>query len=138
MHYITKGIKITQMSSAHTQYETFYNKYPHLKSKIQFTWGTAECRKILSESMMSDREGRAGFPPEDAKMLFNILRKHDQLFPQHNPDKPGDPPFKIFQTAKHPVYRPENKGFDLTSIAKVLAAVGLLIIVVKEAIRFLK
>ena len=126
------------MNSVHVQYSAFYNKYPHLKNKIQTLWGTAECRKILSDSLLSDREGRSGFPPADAKTLFNILRKHDQLFPQHDPDKPGDLPFKIYQTAKHPVYKPENKGIDLNFIVKGLIGFGLIIIVVKEAIRFLK
>ena len=48
------------MSSVHAQFATFYEKYPHLKRKIQFIWGTAECRKILSDTLLSDRSYRAG------------------------------------------------------------------------------
>lgn len=122
----------------HQQYETLYARYPHLGSKIQALWGTADCRKLLADSLISDRQGRAGFPPADAATLFNILRKHDQVFPQHNPDKPGDLPFKIFPTAKRPVPVTKNDGISLTGIVIFLIKVGVLIIVVKEVIRFLK
>lgn len=123
------------MSSVHAQFATFYEKYPHLKRKIQFIWGTAECRKILSDTLLSDRSYRAGFPPEDAKTLFSILLKHDQLFPQHNPDQPGDMPFKVFSAAKKIVPRPAQRGIDLIFVVKVLAGLVIVLIVIKEVLR---
>lgn len=119
----------------HSQYESFYSKYPHLKNKIQASWGTADCRKILSDSLLSDREGRAGFPPADAKILFNMLRNHDQLFPNHNPDKPGDLPFIIYNTPVRSAYKTQNTGIDLTTLVKVLIVVGVVIGLIKMMIK---
>jgi hypothetical protein len=126
------------MLSAHTQFTTFYEKYPHLKEKIQLTWGTAECRKIISDTLLSDRPNRAGFPQEDAKTLFNILLTHDQLFPELNPDQPGDIPFRVFSAEKKAAPLPAQRGINLFLLIKVLAGFGIVLIVLKEVLRIVR
>jgi hypothetical protein len=61
----------------------FFSQYPHLAQKISASWGYAECRELLV-SLISDSRGgvRSGFSHDNAKTLFALLNRHDELYPE--------------------------------------------------------
>jgi hypothetical protein len=66
----------------------FYARYPHLKDKIQLTWGTRECRRVLTSLINDTRDGeRTGFSRLDSKIIFSLLDEHDKKFPHLDSSK---------------------------------------------------
>jgi hypothetical protein len=56
--------------------------FPHLIEKLERQWGTPECRKLLAGLLVTDREGRQGFPFDVLLAIDEIIEKHDEEFPQ--------------------------------------------------------
>lgn len=64
-----------------TSVDALITRFPHL-SPIISTWGTRECRDLLSSLALDTRDGqRTGFPPEHASTVFRLLMAHDTEFP---------------------------------------------------------
>lgn len=119
-------------------FDSFYIKYPHLGAKLHSTWGTSTCRAILKESLLADRDGRAGFPPDDAKILFSLLEKHDKIYPHLNPEDSGDLPFKIATIPRKIVTARENDTNLSLFFIKVMVGFVILLVSIKEFLILLK
>jgi hypothetical protein len=65
------------------------SKYPHVQTRLDIMWGTKECRDYLYQLIVPDRDGRAGFPVEDLDVINDIMRLHDQYYPQYIPNPMG-------------------------------------------------
>lgn len=57
------------------------SNYPVIVSRIDLMWGYIELNDYLSNLMVSDRNGRQGFPPEVFKQLMVISEAHKKAFP---------------------------------------------------------
>jgi hypothetical protein len=79
----------------------FYVRYPHLKNKIQLTWGTRECRRVLISLLNDTRDGeRGGFSRLDTKIIFSMLEDHDKKFPHLDLSKDTSSPFNSYTPVK--------------------------------------
>jgi hypothetical protein len=79
----------------------FYIRYPHLKDKIQLTWGTKECRRVLNELIGDSRDGhRQGFSNLDSKIIFAMLAEHDRKFPHLDLSNAITVPFNSYTPVK--------------------------------------
>jgi len=59
-------------------------RFPHIDKILQL-WGSSTCREALNGLLHDNRDGgRAGFPPEFAKIIFALLVEHDESYPQFN------------------------------------------------------
>lgn len=68
--------------------DEFYSQYPHLEKRIEFLWGSRECRDLLMSLTGftdSDRASRAGFAPNHLQTILLLLADHDALYPQFGP-----------------------------------------------------
>jgi hypothetical protein len=66
-------------------YENLFDKYPHIRRKVDSSWGSAEMRKFIIELLSDSRGGtRVGFPPADAAQILSLLKVHDDSFPQYD------------------------------------------------------
>lgn len=66
-------------------YQTLFDKYPHIRRKVESSWGSAEMRKFVIELLSDSRGGtRVGFPPADAARILSLLKDHDNSFPQYD------------------------------------------------------
>lgn len=59
--------------------EATVQRFPHIVARINDLWASAELDDYLDNLMISDREGRQGFPPEVAGELFRLIRVHGAL-----------------------------------------------------------
>lgn len=115
------------------QYDDFVRKYPHLKMKIELRWGTQAGRDAIIEAIGDsgriDGTSRSGFPKEDASLLFKLLSKHDDLFPQFDSSKDYIIPFT---TPGYKIHKPVKQydGINLFDVIKfvVVMLVGLVLI----------
>ena len=61
-------------------------------------WGSPDCRELLLSLINDSRGGdRAGFSPEIAKIIFALLDKHDEMYPQFNKAAHIEVPFGFTQ-----------------------------------------
>ena len=61
--------------------KALFERFPHLE-RVEQLWGSPECRELLADLMLDDRDGgRAGFPPESASLILLLLQEHDRQFP---------------------------------------------------------
>jgi len=61
-----------------------FDKFPHIKSKLEWMWGTKECRKYLLSLKISDRP-RNGFPFAILIAIDDLIELHDITYPQWRP-----------------------------------------------------
>ena len=54
-------------------------RFPRIVARINDLWGEPELDDYLDDLMISDREGRQGFPPEVAVELFRLIAVHGAL-----------------------------------------------------------
>lgn len=92
--------------------EELFQRYPHIAKKVTVMWGSSGCRDFLNSLLVNKRsELRAGFTPNDAKLIFALLSKHDELFPQANTMHVEIPPFYC-GTGKYPAYKPRQHDWS--------------------------
>lgn len=82
------------------------SKFPHIVEKLELYWGFPECAEYLhslmldrpstnavivnrkNEKISSDRrKNRQGFPASTWFAINNLIKLHDELFPQHKLEK---------------------------------------------------
>ena len=54
-------------------------RFPRILARIADLWGTAELDYYLDDLMLSDREGRQGFPTDVATEFFRLIKMHGAL-----------------------------------------------------------
>lgn len=59
-----------------TSLNVLYKTHKHVAVKIESTWGTERCDKLLYECMVKDREHRLGFCPSIYKEILNLYVLH--------------------------------------------------------------
>lgn len=65
-----------------TDTNALYQAFPHLR-RIDELWGTQQGRDYIKDLIGDTRGGtRQGFPDEHASTILQLLREHDDLFPQ--------------------------------------------------------
>jgi hypothetical protein len=47
--------------------------YAHIIARIRAIWGTKVCDQYLNSLLISDRDDRAGFPPEVSTIIMGLL-----------------------------------------------------------------
>lgn len=62
-------------------------KFPHIKSKVEFQWGSKECRLYLHSLTVADRPNRQGFPFEIVTTIYDLIQLHDEEFPKFIPNQ---------------------------------------------------
>jgi hypothetical protein len=66
-----------------TDTRDLFERFPHFRS-IKAIWGSPECRKFLTGLLMDNREGtRQGFDRTASATIFELLKEHDDKFPEH-------------------------------------------------------
>jgi|GEM_PF-4424152 hypothetical protein len=89
-----------------------FTKYPHIAKKITMLWGSSNCRELLLSLINDSRDGgRAGFSPEIARIIFALLDKHDEMYPQFNKSAHIEVPFGFTQK-KVPAARAVKENND--------------------------
>jgi hypothetical protein len=51
--------------------------YTHIVTKIRALWGTETCDQYLNSLLITDRNERAGFPPEVSKVIMSLLMANE-------------------------------------------------------------
>ena len=54
-------------------------RFPRIFARIAELWGRPALDSYLEDLMLSDRDGRQGFPPDVAMELFRLTTAHDAL-----------------------------------------------------------
>jgi hypothetical protein len=54
-------------------------KFPRILAKLAELWGTADFDAYVDLLLLSDRDGRQGFPPDVANELFHLSNVHGEL-----------------------------------------------------------
>jgi hypothetical protein len=116
--------------------QTFYDRYPHIKSRIDLLWGTESGRQLLNDLLTNKgrRDGdRHGFPPEDASYLYKLLEQHDKQFPKFDTANHKDIPFTTYspydsrQREKY-IRKEESLGIFWWSIIVVFLILSIVVI----------
>ncbi len=77
-------------------YESAYpvnldKQFPRVMEKIVKLWGSDEMQPYFEELLLTERQGRAGFPNEVAQELFHLFAVYHRLgLASHDPEKPTD------------------------------------------------
>lgn len=104
-----------------SEFKDFFIRYPHIAQKVVSTFGSKECRAFLTSLLTDSRDGkRQGFPPEDAKLIFSLLQKHDQLHPEFSNDI-RSPGFVLMPRKTHVQLQPSTTVINI--IAKIIVAI---------------
>lgn len=83
-----------------TDTRAFFERFPHLRDRIELLWGTPQGAKAISTLVFDSREGhRAGFPPEHAATVMALYEEHSRKFPEFSEQVEG------FETDKDTVGR---------------------------------
>jgi hypothetical protein len=61
------------------------DQFPHIKRRLEFQWGSKECRLYLHSLTIADRPNRRGFPFEIVTTIYDLLELHDDEFPKFIP-----------------------------------------------------
>ena len=51
-------------------------EFPHVEERLRLIWGSPECCAYLNTLTLSDRTGRAGFPPHIFRHLIDLQKIH--------------------------------------------------------------
>jgi hypothetical protein len=60
-------------------------QFPHIQTKLNWVWGSRECRQFLSSLTTADRLNRKGFPFEVVMVIDDLIILHDNVYPQFKP-----------------------------------------------------
>lgn len=67
------------------------NGFPHVRRKVEGTWGSRVCRNYLCDLLVDSRDRNhtdvQGFPVEVFNTLNTLLEMHDTTYPAHIPVK---------------------------------------------------
>lgn len=90
----------------------FYDKYPHIRVKVQFLWGTLECRQFIANTLANGgwdekRGARSGFP-------------------QFDPNVSHVAPFE--GSGKYRAYRPKKEVNDQINVVFWFQVAGILFV----------
>lgn len=67
--------------------------FPRIAKTIEMTWGSRELEGYLARLVISDREGRQGFPPVVLGALLKISSQHAREFSFTDTGTPGADPY---------------------------------------------
>ena len=109
-------------------------KFPHIAKKVKATWGSAECHTFLNSLIGDSRDGkRKGFEPHDAKTIFALLQRHDEVYPAFDTTKDTVIPFTGIRE-RVPVQQKHKSMYDSIS---ALIGMALFCFVLYKAIRWM-
>ena len=54
------------------------NGFERISQAIEIAWGSRDCENYLKKLLVSDREGRRGFPPEVFKSIIALANGHPE------------------------------------------------------------
>jgi hypothetical protein len=110
---------------------SFYERYPHIKDRIQLTWGTAQCHRCLIELLNDTRDGeRKGFSRLDSKVIFALLDDHDKKFPYYDSSIKYESPFHSYNPVPKVPPRPVPQEDADSGIYWTLGAVTTMVLTV--------
>jgi hypothetical protein len=104
----------------------FFEKYPHIGTKLQLLWGSIEGRQYLLDLLQDKgrdvdfRNARSGFPMKDAKFIMQLIDQHDDLFPTCI--LPEEPYFLSIRP-KRTIVQHDNLLFWIAAIITVLISI---------------
>ncbi len=73
-----------------TDLSLFFERFPHLRDRIELLWGTPEGSKAINDLILDSRQGtRGGFPKEYLDTLITLCSEHETKFPEFTVEMSG-------------------------------------------------